>query len=116
MGDLSFAPLLAEHAIECTGPGEVTCRGCRERGWMSRTSYRAHLEAVLLAEVARVLGSDEAVEASARAVAEEADDACFDRLVAEGYSDTDMEDVDYWRSLARAALAALTRRLTGDTR
>lgn len=120
MPDLSFAPLLAEHRLwwsalrvrwlcpcgwEHRGPGDVAA-----------DAHDTHQDAVLLAEVARVLGSDEAVEASARAVAEEADDACFDRLVDEGYSDTDMEDADYWRSLARAALAALTTHLTGDTR
>ena len=26
--------VLTEHRIECTGPGEVTCRACRDRHWM----------------------------------------------------------------------------------
>lgn len=39
--------ILAEHGIECTGPGEVTCRGCRDRGWMSWSTYYAHLAEVI---------------------------------------------------------------------
>jgi hypothetical protein len=35
--------VLGEHTIECTGIGEVTCRACRERSWMSWSVYRAHV-------------------------------------------------------------------------
>ena len=35
--------VLNEHRIECTGPGEVTCRGCRERGWMGWYDFHRHL-------------------------------------------------------------------------
>lgn len=35
--------VLAEHTIECTGLGEVSCRGCRESGWMSWSTYREHV-------------------------------------------------------------------------
>ena len=38
-----------EHAIECTGVGEVSCRGCREAGWMSWATYREHLADAVLA-------------------------------------------------------------------
>ncbi|HEY3559700.1 MAG TPA: hypothetical protein VGL05_19660 [Kribbella sp.] len=35
--------ILRVHCIECTGPGEVTCRGCRGEGWMSWPEYRRHI-------------------------------------------------------------------------
>lgn len=41
--------VLGEHRIESTGRGEVTCRGCRERGWMSGTAFRAHQAAAIRA-------------------------------------------------------------------
>lgn len=41
--------VLKEHTIECTGPGEVTCRGCRHAGWMSWTVYRSHVTDAVLA-------------------------------------------------------------------
>jgi hypothetical protein len=34
---------LRVHAIECTGPGEVTCLACRGLGWMSLFDYRMHI-------------------------------------------------------------------------
>lgn len=41
--------VLLTHNIECTGPGEVTCRGCRDRGWMSWVAYRRHIADAVLA-------------------------------------------------------------------
>lgn len=39
---------LRAHRIECTGPGEVTCFGCRERSWMTWGEYYEHVvDAVL---------------------------------------------------------------------
>jgi hypothetical protein len=38
-----LAEVLREHRIECTGPGEVTCRGCRGAGWMSWHAYHQHV-------------------------------------------------------------------------
>lgn len=35
--------VLQQHGIECTGVGEVSCRGCLDRGWMSWMDYREHL-------------------------------------------------------------------------
>lgn len=35
--------VLQQHGIECTGVGEVSCRGCRDRGWMAWMDYREHL-------------------------------------------------------------------------
>lgn len=43
--------LLTEHRIECTGPGEVTCRGCREKRWMSWHTYYAHLADAIATEL-----------------------------------------------------------------
>ena len=40
--------VLSQHAIECTGRGEVSCAGCRDAGWMSWTSYRSHLADAVL--------------------------------------------------------------------
>lgn len=34
--------VLREHRIECTGLEGVTCRGCREKSWMSSHAFRAH--------------------------------------------------------------------------
>lgn len=64
--------LLGEHTIECTGPGEVTCRGCRDRGWMSWAAYHVHVAAMLmnadwLAEHDREVAAT-AVEAAAEEV------------------------------------------------
>jgi hypothetical protein len=48
--------VLEAHNIECTGPGEVTCRGCRDRGWMSWPGYRTHVaEAILSAGFIQVV-------------------------------------------------------------
>jgi hypothetical protein len=41
--------VLRTHTIECTGPGEVTCRGCRDSGWMSWPAYRRHVSDAILA-------------------------------------------------------------------
>jgi hypothetical protein len=37
-----IAETLRAHPVECTGPGEVTCRGCRDKGWMSWRDFYAH--------------------------------------------------------------------------
>lgn len=37
-----IARALGEHRIECTGLEGVTCRGCRELGWMSRLAFEQH--------------------------------------------------------------------------
>lgn len=50
-----LAEVLAEHAIECTGRGEVTCRGCRNQGWMSWHTYRAHVAAEQAAVLAQYI-------------------------------------------------------------
>jgi hypothetical protein len=42
--------VLSEHTIECTGPGEVTCRACRDKGWMTWGEYRVHLVDALAAK------------------------------------------------------------------
>lgn len=47
--------VLADHNIECTGLGEVTCRGCRERGWMSWSEFREH-QAHALADAGLLAG------------------------------------------------------------
>lgn len=47
--------VLGEHRIECTGLEGVTCRGCRERGWMSRYAFEQHHARAL---VAALLGAD----------------------------------------------------------
>lgn len=41
------ARVLGEHRIECTGLEGVTCRGCRERGWMPRYAFEKHQAAEL---------------------------------------------------------------------
>lgn len=43
--------VLAEHAIECTGRGEVSCGGCREAGWMTWRAYREHLADAIVASL-----------------------------------------------------------------
>lgn len=48
--------VLAEHTIECTGVGEVSCRGCRETGWMSWTAYREHIADAIIAATAEPVG------------------------------------------------------------
>lgn len=40
---------IADHRIECTGPGEVTCRECRDKGWMSWSAFHAHVTDAVLA-------------------------------------------------------------------
>ena len=47
MSAQEVASVLAKHTIECTGPGEVTCAGCRALGWMGWSAYRKHLAAAL---------------------------------------------------------------------
>lgn len=70
------------------------------------------------------LTGDEAVEAVARGLAKEADDGCFERVDEweadkdrqEWYSDlpgSDYEDCEYYRNLARAAIAALVETIGG---
>lgn len=41
--------VLRLHRIECTGPGEVTCRACRDRRWMTWQQYFEHLADLLVA-------------------------------------------------------------------
>lgn len=41
--------VLELHRIECTGPGEVTCRNCRQLSWMSWYTYHEHLADLILA-------------------------------------------------------------------
>lgn len=55
-----LARVLAAHNIECTGIGEVTCRGCRDLSWMTWADYRTHVATALLAspEFAAVLGEE----------------------------------------------------------
>jgi hypothetical protein len=43
--------VLADHTIECTGLGEVTCRACRDLSWMSWSQYRGHLANLIVALV-----------------------------------------------------------------
>ncbi|GAA3218026.1 hypothetical protein ACFP63_08760 [Oerskovia jenensis] len=43
------AELLGQHRIECTGMEGVTCRACREHGWMPMRTFAAHLSEVLAA-------------------------------------------------------------------
>jgi len=43
--------VLSEHVIECTGCGEVSCRACRDQGWMSWQDYHRHLATHLAAVV-----------------------------------------------------------------
>ena len=38
-----LARVITLHRIECTGLGEVTCRACRERGWMSWPEFHKHV-------------------------------------------------------------------------
>jgi hypothetical protein len=52
------AEILATHTIECTGPGEVTCRGCREAGWMSWYAYRQHVAPLMVAHVRAAIAAD----------------------------------------------------------
>lgn len=40
---------IADHRIECTGLGEVTCRECRDKGWMSWAAFHAHVTDAVLA-------------------------------------------------------------------
>lgn len=47
----AVADVLREHTSECTGLGEVSCRGCRERGWMSWSEYRGHIADLIIALV-----------------------------------------------------------------
>lgn len=42
--------VLTKHRIECTGPGEVTCRECRSKSWMSWHAYYRHIVEALDAE------------------------------------------------------------------
>ncbi len=100
---LSFAPLLAEHPVY-PGPNERICR-CGIR-LADEDDHRAHMEAVLLAEVARVLGSDEAVEVIGRGLLADYDSQ---------YDTSHLEWTEF-EDQARALLAALTTHLTGDTR
>ena len=38
-----LARVITLHRIECTGLGEVTCRACRESGWMSWPEFHKHV-------------------------------------------------------------------------
>jgi hypothetical protein len=55
--------VLKLHTIECTGPGEVTCRACRDKSWMSWFAYRKHVADALFA--AGVVRSEAEVKAEA---------------------------------------------------
>lgn len=41
--------ILAVHRVECTGLGEVTCRGCRADGWMSWPKFQDHVAELIVA-------------------------------------------------------------------
>lgn len=43
--------VLAKHGIESTGLGEVSCGGCRERGWLSWPQYYAHVAEAVVKEL-----------------------------------------------------------------
>lgn len=47
-----LSDILRTHNIECTGLGEVSCQGCRDRGWMSWHVYRQHVADAILALLA----------------------------------------------------------------
>lgn len=42
-----IAEVLELHRIECFGPGEVSCRDCRDKGWMSTWDYVQHVAAAV---------------------------------------------------------------------
>jgi hypothetical protein len=48
--ELKIQDVLEGHRIECTGLGEVSCGGCRDKGWMSSYQYDRHLS-VLIADL-----------------------------------------------------------------
>lgn len=58
--------VLAAHNVECTGAGEVTCRACRDLGWMSWREFYAHQAQA----VSAWLLSDETVERAAFEIAD----------------------------------------------
>lgn len=39
--------VLREHTIECTSLGAVTCRACRDRGWISWSEYHTHMAEII---------------------------------------------------------------------
>lgn len=45
----AIVAVLRLHRIECTGPGEVTCRACRELGWMSWQLFYEHVADCIMA-------------------------------------------------------------------
>lgn len=111
MTDLSFAPLLAEHQVGTIHPvplaggtSPVTCT-CGQVV-VSEAAHPAHQDAVLRAEVARWLGSDEAAEVIGRGLLADYDSQ---------YDTSHLEWTEF-EDQARALLAALTTHLTGDTR
>lgn len=59
-----IAEVLAAHVIECTGLGEVTCRGCRDRGWMHWSAWQRHV-AEQVAAIPMVVTAEQ-VRATAR--------------------------------------------------
>lgn len=121
MPDLSFAPLLAEHADWWyRDESTAECQCGHALPWETvETSHSAHLDALLTAHVAEVLGSAEVVEVAARAIAELEPGEDWPTNAALGGGLTGTRDDEYRDALhsdARAALAALTTHLTGDTR
>lgn len=59
---MSAAEVLAAHAIECTGPGEVSCR-CRIVRWMSWPDYHQH-QADMLAAAGLLVTPQAAMDAT----------------------------------------------------
>lgn len=55
-----------ENAINCTGPGEVGCKG--RKGWHSWSEHRAHIAESQVAAIADVLAADATREAVERAI------------------------------------------------
>ena len=47
---------LGTHGVECTGPGEVTCR-CREGGWMSWSAFNEHQARAVLVAVGPMIAA-----------------------------------------------------------
>ena len=47
-----LSDILRTHNTECTGLGEASCQGCRDRGWMSWHVYRQHVADAILALLA----------------------------------------------------------------
>lgn len=46
---IEVVKVLRKHRVECTGLGEVTCRSCRDLGWMSWSAFYEHIADALKA-------------------------------------------------------------------